>query len=32
MLAHSRGTSGDRQRVDINALVDEALTSQGLCP
>jgi signal transduction histidine kinase len=25
MLAHSRGTSGDRQRVDINALVEEAL-------
>jgi PAS domain S-box-containing protein len=25
MLAHSRGSSGDRQRVDINALVDEAL-------
>jgi GAF domain-containing protein/nitrogen-specific signal transduction histidine kinase len=25
MLAHSRGTSGDRQEVDINALVDEAL-------
>jgi len=25
MLAHSRGSSGDRQQVDINALVDEAL-------
>src|SRR5438552_8908660 len=25
MLAHSRGTSGDRQSVDINALVEEAL-------
>ena len=25
MLAHSRGSSGDRQRVDINALVEEAL-------
>ena len=25
MLAHSRGTSGDRQRIDINALVQEAL-------
>jgi signal transduction histidine kinase len=25
MLAHSRGTSGDRQPVDINALVEEAL-------
>jgi two-component system, NtrC family, sensor kinase len=25
MLAHSRGTSGDRQRTDINALVPEAL-------
>ena len=25
MLAHSRGASGDRQAVDINALVDEAL-------
>jgi len=25
MLAHSRGTSGDRQAVDINALVEEAL-------
>ena len=25
MLAHSRGTSGDRQRIDINALVEEAL-------
>jgi two-component system NtrC family sensor kinase len=25
MLAHSRGTSGDRQSVDINGLIDEAL-------
>jgi signal transduction histidine kinase len=25
MLAHSRGSSGDRQKVDINALVEEAL-------
>ena len=25
MLAHSRGTSGDRQLADINALVDESL-------
>jgi signal transduction histidine kinase/GAF domain-containing protein len=25
MLLHSRGGSGDRQRVDLNALVDEAL-------
>jgi GAF domain-containing protein len=25
MLAHSRGSSGERQAVDINALVDEAL-------
>jgi PAS domain S-box-containing protein len=25
MLAHSRGTSGERQSVDINALVEEAL-------
>jgi len=25
MLAHSRGTSGERQRIDINALVEEAL-------
>jgi signal transduction histidine kinase len=25
MLAHSRGSSGDRQAVDINALVEEAL-------
>ena len=25
MLAHSRGTSGDRQRIDINALIEEAL-------
>ena len=25
MLAHSRGTSGDRQGIDINALVEEAL-------
>ena len=25
MLAHSHGTSGDRQAVDINALVEEAL-------
>ena len=25
MLAHSRGTSGERERVDLNALVDEAL-------
>jgi two-component system NtrC family sensor kinase len=25
MLAHSRGTSGDRQRIVINALVEEAL-------
>ena len=25
MLAHSRGTSGDRQKIDINALVEEAL-------
>jgi two-component system NtrC family sensor kinase len=25
MLAHSRGSSGDRQQVDINALVEEAL-------
>ena len=25
MLAHSRGTSGERDRVDLNALVDEAL-------
>ena len=25
MLAHSRGTSGDRQSADINALVEEAL-------
>jgi two-component system, NtrC family, sensor kinase len=26
MLAHSRGSSGDRQPVDLNALVEEALT------
>ncbi|MGD9615704.1 MAG: ATP-binding protein [Alphaproteobacteria bacterium] len=26
MLLHSRGGSGDRQTVDLNALVDEALT------
>jgi signal transduction histidine kinase len=25
MLAHSRGGSGERQKVDVNALVDEAL-------
>ena len=25
MLAHSRGGSGDRRKVDLNALVDEAL-------
>jgi signal transduction histidine kinase len=25
MLAHSRGTSGERQKVDLNALVEEAL-------
>jgi signal transduction histidine kinase len=25
MLAHSRGSSGERQTIDINALVDEAL-------
>src|SRR5215469_16275810 len=25
MLAHSRGTSGDRQKVDLNALIEEAL-------
>jgi signal transduction histidine kinase len=25
MLAHSRGSSGERQEVDLNALVDEAL-------
>jgi two-component system, NtrC family, sensor kinase len=25
MLAHSRGSSGERQRVDLNAMVDEAL-------
>ncbi len=25
MLAHSRDTSGERQRVDINALVEESL-------
>ena len=25
MLAHSRGSSGEQQRVDLNALVDEAL-------
>jgi signal transduction histidine kinase len=25
MLAHSRGGSGERRRVDINALVEEAL-------
>jgi two-component system, NtrC family, sensor kinase len=25
MLAHSRGSSGERQRVDINAMVEEAL-------
>ncbi|MBV8334651.1 MAG: hypothetical protein JO358_04220 [Alphaproteobacteria bacterium] len=25
MLAHSRGSSGERQRTDINALLDEAL-------
>src|ERR1700730_16256261 len=25
MLAHSRGSSGERQSVDINALVEEAL-------
>ena len=25
MLAHSRGGSGDRQKVDLNALIDEAL-------
>jgi two-component system, NtrC family, sensor kinase len=25
MLAHSRGGSGDRQQVDLNALIDEAL-------
>ena len=25
MLAHSRGTSGERQKVDLNELVDEAL-------
>jgi signal transduction histidine kinase/HAMP domain-containing protein len=26
MLLHSRGGTGDRQRVDLNALVDDALT------
>jgi two-component system NtrC family sensor kinase len=26
MLAHSRGSSGERQKVDINALVEEALS------
>jgi signal transduction histidine kinase len=26
MLAHSRDTSGERQRVDVNALVEEALS------
>src|SRR4029079_8933135 len=25
MLAHSRGTSGERQKVDLNALVEESL-------
>src|SRR5205807_2970332 len=25
MLAHSRGSSGERQRVDINAMVEESL-------
>src|SRR5206468_6049679 len=25
MLAHSRGSSGERQRVDLNALIEEAL-------
>jgi two-component system NtrC family sensor kinase len=25
MLAHSRGSSGERQQIDLNALVDEAL-------
>ncbi len=25
MLAHSRGTSGERQKIDLNQLVDEAL-------
>jgi signal transduction histidine kinase len=25
MLAHSRGTSGERQRVDLNGLIEEAL-------
>jgi signal transduction histidine kinase len=25
MLAHSRGTSGERQRVDLNVLIEEAL-------
>jgi two-component system NtrC family sensor kinase len=25
MLAHSRGSSGERQRIDINAMVEEAL-------
>jgi two-component system NtrC family sensor kinase len=25
MLKHSRGVSGERRRVDLNALVDEAL-------
>jgi len=25
MLAHSRGSSGERQKVDLNALIDEAL-------
>lgn len=25
MLEHSRGCSGDRRRVDLNTLIDEAL-------
>jgi len=25
MLAHSRGTSGDRQKIDLNALIEESL-------
>ena len=25
MLAHSRGSSGERQRIDVNALIDDAL-------
>jgi hypothetical protein len=25
MLAHSRGSTGERRRVDVNALVEEAL-------